>query len=310
MLLNKRGNTVSPISSNYLKLKNKRGEGSIQFFRTEISETDATKVTFEVKHLSDRIDMLLDLIFDKTAKMDNAFMLRTEPNPADIISFEQFNHAIQNPSQRLYPLISVSFTSTEFRKKFGIRITDIEIQNIVEELENTRVVFDGVRIWYIPAINGRGGHHKKITYRGQILDSTLIEETNIFAPRTKSPQHKFIIILGLAWSLIFRNDILHRRFGCFPKGFYQISRAGRALGRFLSCWPSSTLKINQMSEIMGYDTTSNLRKRKVDIEKRLEELKTLGIVRHWERAKKKGREMTGIETAWNIKMGNANLVTH
>jgi len=298
-------NTLSPSSYNYLKLKTKRNEGSIKFIQKDvrIESFEEREVIFEVKHLSDKSEMLIDFLFNKLSKRNDATLLREKPKENDIITYEKFETALEKPNSYLQYFTCLKFGSKEIRKDFGIRITDKDIQQAVSELMNTKIELKGIKLWYESDTKDRGEYYKKITHADRIIYSATINETGEIAPRTKDPQHEFTVIIGLGWSLIFRNDIINRRYACFPKEFYQARKGTRALGRYLSCWiEPSTLTIEQASEILGYgEETSNLSRRKYLIEQKLDELKEMGIIIRWKRGKKKGKEKKARETSWIIK---------
>lgn len=102
--------------------------------------------------------------------------------------------------------------------------------------------------------------------------------------------------------MTFHNDILNKRYACFPKEFYKVSKGARALGRYLSCFKQGKLTVGQASEILGYkEEARNLRTRREDIEKKLEELKQIDIIKSWKREKKSGKVKTGNQTTWQFK---------
>jgi hypothetical protein len=292
-------NVLSPTSYNYLKLKHKKGEGLIEFKGREEKEGEEREFTFEVKRLTDRSEVIIDFLFDRKAKSNGAELLKKEPEEAGIIPFEEFINALDMPEGQTDTPRSVSFTSTELRKQLGIRITDKEVQKAVRELYNTEIQLEGVKIWCEKS--GDGKSYRKVTLNDRIVYSFGTEETGRKEPRTEAKQHRFKLLLGSGWEMIFHNDIINRRYSCFPKEFYKVSRKARALGRYLSCFKEGKLNIEQASEIAGYDNTTNLTKKKNGIEKKLEELKKIGILKSWEREKKRGKEKTGKRITWRFK---------
>lgn len=292
-------NTLSPASYNYLKLKHKNGESLIKFERREVKEGEEQEVTFEVKHLSDRCETVLDFLFDRLAKRNGAELLKKRPEEADLIPFEEFEAALERSETQRNILRSVSFTSMELRKQLEIRITDREIRRAVQELIDTKIELEGVKVWHEK--NGDEKRYRKVTLIDRIAYNAAIQETGWVEPRTKAIQHKFTVTLGSGWDMILHNDILNKRFGCFPREFYKVSKGARAIGRYISCWKQGTFTIEQASEIAGYGETTNIRKRKKDIEVKLNELKRIAIVKSWKRAKKNGKVKTGKHTAWDFK---------
>jgi hypothetical protein len=290
---------LSPFSYNYLKLKD--GRGRIMFTRKEQGERGQREVTFEIKRLSDKNEIVLDFLFDKHGKRNGAELLKSEPRPADIITLIKFEEVIKKTEEDGTVVHGIPFTSAEFRKRLGVRITDQELAEALHELRNTEVKLEGAKIWYEKGEERK--HYKKVTFESSIIQDVVTEETGKLAPKG-NVQHKFIVTFSTAWNMIFTNDILNRRYACFPKKFYDdISIGARALGRYLACWRSCFLTIGRASEILGYGCTINLRKRKKHIEAKFNELKRIGTIKSWERAKKDGRELVGEDTVYKIVRG-------
>jgi len=292
---------LSPFSYDYLKLKS--GKGQITYTRKEVREEDGEEreVAFEVIGLSDRAEMGLDFLFDKHGKRNGAELLKSEPRPADIITLRKFEETIKKTEEDGTVVHGIPFTSAEFRKRLGVRLTDQEIAEVLHELRNTEVMLKGAKIWCEKGEERK--RYKRVTFESSIIQDVVTEETGKLAPKG-NVQHKFIATFSTAWNMIFSNDILYRRYACFPKAFYgDISIGARALGRWVACWRSCYLPIGRASEILGYGRTSNLRKRKKDIEVKLDELKRVGIIKSWERAKKDGVERVGSQTTYRIVRG-------
>ena len=303
-------NILSPSSYNYLKLKTKKNGGSIKFIQKAIQNDsdEQREITFEVDHISDKSEMMIDFLFDQYAKKDDAILLKRKPRETDIISVDKFGDIINNAENYTHMIMSIKFESNDVRKHLGTRITDKEIRQTINELRTTTIKLDGVKIWLEKDGQSGAKKYKKVTHEDSIVDSLTTEETGWVAPRTKDPQHRFIVRIGIGWALIFHNNIINKRYACFPKEFYKAGKRTRALGRYLSCWKQSTLTIEKISEIMEYSETTNLSKRKKDIESKLEELKNIGVIKKYERVKKGGKELTGKNTAWKFKKSNADLV--
>ena len=280
-----------------IKLKTKKDEGQIEFIKREVREesNEEREVIFEVKHLSNRVEILIDFLFDKFAKRNDALLIKNPPKETNAIIQDGFDMALERFTDNLPGFAPIKFTSKEFRSHFQIRITDKEITQAVDELMNTVIKLQGVRIWFDSQESEGNKRYKKITHTDRIINSTTIRETGKVAPRTKDAQHEFIVRFGSGWALLFYNDIVNRRYSCFPKEFYQISPGAIDLGRYLSNWQETYLTIEQASEILGYENnTANLTNRKYLIERKLDELKKIEFIR-WKRLKRRGKE-----TLWKI----------
>ncbi len=293
---------LSPFSYDYLKLKS--GKGQITFTRKEVREEDGEEreVVFEVIGLSDRAEMGIDFLFDKHGKRNGAELLKSEPRPADIITLRKFEEAIKKTEEDGTVVHGIPFTSAEFRKRLGVRLTDQEIAELLHELRNTEVMLKGAKIWCEKGEERK--RYKRVTFESSIIQDVVTEETGKLAPKGNI-QHKFIATFSTAWNMIFSNDILHQRYACFPKEFYyDISIGTRALGRYVGCWKSTYLTIGQASEILGYkEEVRNWRTRKQNIEAKLDELKRIKIIKSWKRCEKDGRELVGKQTVYKIVRG-------
>lgn len=291
--------TLSPMAYNFLKLKTTKRGGRTKFLQEIVTKEgdEERSITFEVGSLSDKAEMTIDFLFDKFAKKDNAALLKAKET--DIITAEKFAEIIQEFENHPYGAV-IKFNSTEVRKTLEIRITDKELRKAIDELSMTKIELKGVKIWIETDKGEKGKYFKEITFTDKIVGGIIIEKTGRIEPRTKAAQHKFVLTFSKGWDLIFRNNIFNKRYACFGKDFYKLTKNTRALGRYLSCFKSTILTIEHISEIIGYKETINIRKRKVDIEKKLNELKKLGIIKKWRRVKKDGKEQIGKKSAWNI----------
>ncbi|TET70216.1 MAG: hypothetical protein E3J56_08410 [Candidatus Aminicenantes bacterium] len=293
-------NILSPRSYNFLMARD--GTGRIKFTRKRVGRRGRRAIAFEVRGLSDKSETCLDYLFDRHAKKENGKLLKTTPRPGDIVTLGRFEAALEKPEEYLHLISSVSFTSAELRDQLGIRITDKEVIEAVEELAGTEIKLEGERIWW----EKEEKHFKDITLRSSIIDTIVVRRTGKIAPRTSEPQHKFTVTFGLGWGMIFDNGIINKRYSCFPPAFYKAGMATRALGRYLACFDEATLKITKAANILGYGRTTNLTKRKKDIELKLDELKQIGIIKSWKRDKVEGpggrlKELVGANTRWKIE---------
>jgi len=237
------------------------------------------------------------------SKKNDAILLKEKPKDTDIITYDKFEEIMRKSEEGQTIYTPIKFNSKEFRKHFKLRMTDKEIGQAVEGLTDTKIKLQGVKIWCEPDKKTKRKKYIKITINDRIAYSSIEKETGEVAPRTKDPQHEFMMTIGLGWGLIFNNDIINRRFGCFPNEFYKLSSSTKCLGRYLKCWKESTLTIGQISDIMDFEEKiDNLSRRKSLIEQKFNELKKIKIIKKWERAKKKGKEKISKETSWHIIM--------
>jgi len=291
-------NILSPRAYNFLTV----GDGTIKFTKKE----QGREVAFEVRGFSDKSETTLDFLFDRLAKKESAMLLKTKPQPADIVPLEKFVTALEKPEEHSHFIRSVPFTSVEMRNDLQIRITDKEVIEAIEELSRTEIKLEGKKVWW----DGKEERYKNITLKSSIIDTTIVEESGKVAPRTGEPQHKFLVTFGLGWGMIFDNGIINKRYSCFPPEFYKANPGVRKLGRYLACFSDTTLKIGEACNILGYkEEVRNWRTRKQDIEAKLDELKKMKVIRSWERDKVKGadgrlKELVGSRTRWKIERRN------
>ena len=288
-------NILSPRAYNFLTV----GDGTIKFTKKE----QGREVAFEVRGLSDKSETTIDFLFDRLAKKESAKLLKTKPRPADIVPLEKFVTALEKPEEHPHFIRSVPFTSVEMRNDLQIRITDKEVIEAIEELSRTEIKLEGKKVWW----DGKEERYKNIALKSSIIDTTVVEESGKVAPRTGEPQHKFLVTFGLGWGMIFDNGIINKRYSCFPPEFYKANPGVRKLGRYLTCFSDTTLKIDDASNILGYkEEVKNWRTRKLDIEAKLDKLKKMKVIRSWERNKVKGadgrlKELVGSRTRWKIE---------
>lgn len=289
-------NVLSPRSYNFLTRKD--GTGRIKFTRKRAGRRGRRAIAFEVRGLSDRAEIALDYLFDRQAKKENGMRLKTTPRPGEIVTLGRFEAALEKPEEYLHLISSVSFTSVELRNQLGIRITDKEVIEAIDELRSTEIKLEGERIWW----EKEEKHFRGITLRSSIIDTTVVKRTGKIAPRTGEPQHKFLVTFGLGWGMIFDNGIISKRYSCFPPEFYKAGIGRRALGRYLACFSEATLKITEACNILGYkEEVKNWTTRKQDIEAKLDELRRIGIIKSWKRDKANGKELVGADTRWKIE---------
>lgn len=281
----------------YAFITNKAGEGEIRFFRKYKEKDSEKEISLTVRGFSDLSETLLDFLFDKHAKRDRAKMLKADTR--DIISYVEVAEKLSRIEETGIKRYGLEFTATELREKLGIRITDKEIDSALNALRWTDIKLEGKKIWFDKDKKRFG----EITLETSILDTIIIEKSGKTLPRTGEDQLRFGVYFGLGWGMIFENEILNKRYSCFPKKFYKISAGARKLGRYLSCFGKSVLTISIASSILGYKAdVKNLPKRKRNIESKLDELIAIRFIDFWGRATKDGKEKTGKNTAWNISL--------
>lgn len=262
-------NIQSPRSYNYLKLKTKNGEGTIEI------EPGL--------HVKD--EALMDVIFDRFCKQ-NVFEAFTHDSFTALAKSENFK---KTPK---YNCI-IELDSGEIRKVLGLpHLTDKEIYERAENLEKVTIKAEEVKIWY----ESGEKYQNTVTWLGHIVRYARREKTDRIAPRTKNIQHKFLFLLEDATVMLFANDSLFRRVSLFPKRFYRLPYGCQRLFRYLSLWTDTRLSLEQIADILDWKGPGNTDRRKKQVGKILKRLEEEGYIASWmqdERTK-------GLKTVWLI----------
>jgi len=109
--------------------------------------------------------------------------------------------------------------------------------------------------------------------------------------------------IGLITGLLWRNDIIRKKYSLFPvnddkrRNFGRLPPSAQKIYRYLSLWKYSILTLEQFGDILNYKPTKKqIRKFKTRIDEYLTILKEQGFIQFWKRIPK----TRGWKTAWKI----------
>jgi len=271
-------NVLSPRSYNYIKLRTKNGEGTI-----------------EIKpYVSVRGEALFDVIFDKFVKQDD-FKALEERYGDEQIWATKFDAIVKGREEGEPPIYNctVELDSREIRKILDLpRFTDEQIFEEAEKLAQTFIKAEGVKNW----IFEERGYVTTVTWIGHLLRGVKREKTDRIAPRTKNIQHRFKFVLEDATVMLWSNDALFRRMCLFQTKYYRLPYGCQRLLRYLSMWNESHLTLEQAGDVLGWKSLKDMRKRKKQVEKILKRLKKEDYITDWYRVK----NTKGLKTVWFI----------
>ncbi len=274
-------NVLSPRSYNYIKLKTKDGEGTV-----------------EIKpHISVKGEALFDVVFDKFAKQNDFKALKELPSCKAISTWSSntFDDVVEDRNNEKPPKFKciIELSSKEIRKTLGLsRFTDKQIFKEAEKLELVLIKAEGMKIWN----DGSAGYETTVTWLGHLIRSVEREKTDRIAPRTKSIQYRFRFVLEDATVMLWSNDALFRRMSLFQTRYYSLPYGCQRLLRYLSLWAKSHLNLKQVADILDWKSIPNTARKIKQVEKILERLKEEGYITGWNRVKK----TRGLKTLWFI----------
>lgn len=272
---------VSPRSYNYIRLKNKKGEGEIF-----------------LPDFSNKAEAIIDLLFDEIAK-NLAYGTKGE---GEAITAEMIDAVIKNPKDFPSEFGIISFATSEIRKRLNVtkRWTDKEIVKAAEELREKGIRATGVKIF----ADADGKYRKGIDWLGSICSDVLTEKTDKIAPKTKNIQHEVHCVMGLISGLLFSNDALRQRFSLLPTdspklphgSFYRMKTQVKKLYKYLSLWDYTVLTIPMARDILGYSEKTDISQIRERVTGYLNEMAEADLIKGWMRPCDK----KGLETMWAV----------
>ncbi len=265
----------SPRSYDYLILKTKRGEGVIK-----------------MPHFTARQDALIDFIFSRLKKQ----VEKIPENERIEITHDDFSSMLVNLDIFETGFSGLKFTTTEVRNELNIRYSEDEMIRNFGVIRDKSFKLSGERIW----ADEDGGYRSIANWRGSIISDVVDVKTEYFAKRTREPLHKIILNIGLVTGILWRNDIIRKKYCLFPanddkrRNFYRLPEQAQKIFRYLSLWRESTLNLKQFSDILNYKPEEKqMRKFKARIDNYFKILKKRGFVLYWQRVKN--------TRSWNTK---------
>jgi len=265
-------------SYDFLLLKNKKGEGSIK-----------------MPNFTAKQDLLIDFIFGRLKK-------QVESLPEEHltpISRDDFRFALLNIDELPPAFSGMRFTTTEVRKELNIRYPEKEMIEDFKKIRDGRIEARTVKIW----ADEDGKYKDTVNWAGSIIADVVDVKTERIVPRTGEPVHKIIMNIGLITGLLWRNDIIRKKYSLFPvnddkrRNFGRLPPSAQKIYRYLSLWKYSILTLEQFGDILNYKPTKKqIRKFKTRIDEYLTILKEQGFIQFWKRIPK----TRGWKTAWKI----------
>lgn len=274
-------NVLSPRSYNYIKLKTKDGEGTVEI----------------EPYISVKGEALFDVVFDRFVKQNDFKALKQFPSCETLTTWRSnvFDNVVKDRNNGKPPRFKcvIELSSKEIRKTLDLpRFTDKEIFKEAEELTRVLIRAEGVKIWN----DGSEGYQTTITWIGHLIRSVERKKTDRVAPRTKNIQYRFRFVLEDATVMLWSNDALFRRMSLFQTKYYSLPCGCQRLLRYLSLWNETHLNLKQVGDILGWKSLKDMRKRKKQVEKILERLKEESYITGWNRIK----NTKGLKTVWSI----------
>lgn len=265
---------LSPKSFNYIMLKTKKGEGSIK-----------------MPQLTTRQDALVDFIFSRlNEKVERV-------GDKEIMTHKEFSIVLSNLDTLPVDFIPIVFETTEVRKELcNKRYTDKQIISDLEILRREPIKASAVKVW----AEEDGKYEEKINWIGSICSDIIDKETTKIGDKTV---HKLCVFIGLITGLIWRNDILRKRYCLFPKDkkslkscYYRLPKPAQKIFRYISLWKSTNLRLWQFCDILNWSQIENPSVYKGRIENCLNVLEEARFIKGWARME----DTKSLNTRWKI----------
>ncbi len=234
---------------------------------------------------------LLDVMVTKYAERAN-FRLLKKPRADDELTLDDFDLAMEHSDEFDNTFFSVVLTTTEIRKMLNLpRWTDEQIIKTAKSLRSALIDAEGVKVW----ADENGKYKQERAWYSVLCSDVIVNKTGKFSKKAEDERKTHILFkTGLLSGMIFHNDIIRKRLIlCLKvnkddkKALYGRKDAIQLIYRWLLLWAGSGAKprltLEQFSEILGYGKTVNLRKRKQDIDRYLDEMKELGLIKNYMR---------------------------
>lgn len=253
-----------------------------------VSPNSFNYLTPEMPRFTARQDALIDFIFSKIHKD----VPKASEEELSLITQENYEMVLADRDSFPTILTGFKFTTTEVRKKLGIRYSEEEMFEDFKVIRRTDVNAFAEKIW----ADENGKYKKEADWAGSILtDVVRIKTTNI-ARRTGEPIYEIHLLLGYITGMLWINDSVKRKYRLFSIEFYKLPQQCQKIYRYLSLWLESHIDLDKFINILGYGKTKNLTEQKNLIEGYLDILRKEGFIHNWERAE----GTRGLGTQWHI----------
>lgn len=275
----------SPHSFNYIILRTKKGEGRIK-----------------LPQFTAKQDLLIDFIFGRLKK-------QVEAVPAEnraIVPYEDFDFAISNIDKLPTGFAGLSFTTTEVRKELNIKYPEKEMIEDFKKIRDGRIEATTVKVW----AEEDGKYNRTTNWTGSIISDVVDLKTERTASKTGEPLYKIIMNIGLITGLLWRNDIIRKKYCLFPvdsdkrRNFGRLPEQAQKIFRYLSLWNETTLSLSQFSDILNYRPTGKqLRKFKARIDRYLGILEERDFIESQQRVK----NTRSWKTQWYVRRAKLTI---
>lgn len=245
-------------------------------------------LTPKMPRFTARQDALIDFIFSKIHKD----IPKASKEELSLITQDNYEMVLADRESFPTILTGFKFTTTEVRKKLGIRYSEEEIFEDFKIISDTGIDARGERIW----ADEKGKYKKEADWRGRIITDIVRTKTTRLAPKTQEPIYEIHLLLGYITGMLWINDSVRKKYCLFSKDFYKLSQQCQKIYRYLSLWLESHIDLDKFVDILGYGSTKNLTEQKKLIEGYLDILKKKGFIYKWERAE----GTRGLGTLWHI----------
>lgn len=234
-----------------------------------------------------RQDALIDFIFSKIHKD----MPKASEGELNLITQENYEMVLADREDFPIALTGFKFTTTDIRRKLGIRYPEKEMIEDFYVIRDTGINAVG-KIW----ADEEGKYSKKARWRGSIISDVVDVKEIRLIPRTGESVHEVHILLGYITGILWINDSVRGKYRLFSIEFYKLPQQCQKIYRYLSLWLESHIDLDKFISILGYGKTKNLTEQKNLIEGYLDVLKKEEFIYNWERAE----GTRGLGTQWHI----------
>lgn len=253
-----------------------------------VTRRSGEKGTIDLPYYTAKQEALIDFLFDELRKKAK----KMSDEERSLIAFENYEMVLSERDKFPIALTGLSFTTTEVRKKLGVRFSD---KKMIEDFKQLRIKSVNVKkekIW----ADKNCKYKDEADWEGSVLSDIMAVKRTVVAPRTGEPLHKIHFCIGYVTGILWLNDIIRDRYCLFPREFYKLPEQCQKIFRYLSLWDEGRLNLRDFSAILNYGTAKNLSKRKNTIEGYLDMLKERKFIHDWRRVK----GTRGLETQWYI----------
>lgn len=283
---------LSPRSYNYLRLKTKKGQGTVT-----------------LPDYSPQAEALIDVVFHHLAEKYDYGYKRTLDELEDILK-NDFIELFTDPKKAQIPYLTIEFEISDIRKQLNPpdRWLNKDFVKASYELRDNPIITEASKIW----ANEEGKYRDKIKWRGSFLTDVIELKRDELKPETKNVKHKLGLVLGMAGWLLFMNDVSRHKYSMFPtkknkRRFYRMRHGATRLYRYFSLFQEMILTVPMVIDILN-SSEKKIKRIIEQTEKYLGDLLQAELIKGWIRIKDKGWETTwliGIKIDINVLLKEA-----